>query len=93
MTAVVTFTLYVVESSCPLVRNIAWLPEQVDSNQPGLSDVTFVVLTVKQSIFSSQLMVTELLIVIPVAPSAGIVELTEGAVWSIVTDMPADGIS
>ena len=63
----------------------AWLPEQVEAAHPGLVEVIFVVLTVAQSMFSFQLMVTLLFKVTPVAPPVGMVELTEGAAVSTVT--------
>ena len=68
--------------------NTAWLPEQVENVQPGLVEVILVVLTVEQLISSSQLMVTLLLRVTPVAVSVGMVELTWGGVVS-----PPEGIS
>ena len=73
--------------------NTAWLPEQVESVQPGLVDVIFVVLTVVQSTFSLQLMVTLLFKVTPVAPLVGTVVVTVGAVLSMVMVLPAPGIS
>ena len=93
VTAVETVTVYIVFSICPLVINTAWLPEQVERVQPGLIDVMFVVLIVVQSIFSFQLMVTLLSRTISVAPFIGMVELTVGAVLSIVTVFPAEGVS
>ena len=75
------------------MTNTAWLPEQVESAHPGLSEVIFVALTVEQSTISFQLMVTVLFKVISVAPFAGIVVLTAGAVLSIVTVFPAAGVS
>jgi hypothetical protein len=51
------------------------------------------VFTVAQSTFSFQLIVTVLFKATPVAPSAGMVELTFGAVLSTVTVLPADGDS
>jgi hypothetical protein len=92
-TAVVTFTVYVIYSPCPPVLNTAWLPEQDESVQTGLSDVMFVVFTVAQSTASSQLIVTLLFSATPVAPSAGVVEDTEGPAVSIVTVFPAEGVS
>ena len=59
--------------------------KQVESVQPGLVDVMFVVLTVEQFTSSDQLIVTLLFNVTPVAPFAGNVELTVGAVVSTNT--------
>jgi len=72
---------------------MAWLPEQVSSVHPGLSDDTFVVLTVEHLIFSFQLMVMLLFKVTFIAPSAGFVDITAGAVLSTVTVCPAEGVS
>ena len=87
------FRLYVVNPACPLVVNTAWLPLQVDSVHPGLVEVIFVVLTVEQSMFSFQLMVTVLFKATPVAPFAGMVVLIAGPVLSTVTVLPAPGVS
>ena len=73
--------------------NTAWFPEQVESVQPGLFEVMFVVFTVEQSRFSLQLIVTLLFKVISVTPFAGMVELTVGVVLSIVTVFPVAGVS
>ena len=59
--------------------------EHVESVQPGLVDVIFVVFTVVQFTFSDQLIVTLLFNAMPVAPFAGTVELTVGAVVSTIT--------
>jgi len=56
-------------------------------------EVILIVFTVEQSMFSFQLMVTGLFSVTFVAPPAGDVELTEGGVVSMVTVLPADGVS
>ena len=77
----------------PLVVNTAWLPEHVDSVQPGLVEVIFVVLTVPQLTFSVQLIVTLLFKATPVEPFAGTVVVTVGAVLSMVTVLPAEGVS
>lgn len=69
------------------------MPEHVESVQPPPLIVTFVVLTVAQFTFSDQLIVTLLFNEIFVAPFAGAVELTVGAVLSIVTVLPAAGVS
>ena len=50
-------------------------------------------MTVVQFTFSDQLIVTVLFNATPVALLAGIVELTIGAVLSIVTELPAAGVS
>lgn len=92
-TAVVTFTLYVVASDWPLAANTAWLFEQLNNVHPGLSDVILAVFTDVQSMFSVQLIVTLLFSAIFVAPFAGIEEITEGAVLSTVTVIPAEGVS
>jgi hypothetical protein len=77
-----------------LAVNTAWLFEQVESVKPlPLLMVIFVVLTVEQFTFSDQLIVTLLFKATPVAPLAGTVELTVGAVLSIVTVLPAVGVS
>jgi hypothetical protein len=69
------------------------LLEHEENVHPGLVDVMFVVLTVAQSTFSFQLIVTLLFNAMPVAPLAGIVELTAGDVRSTVTVLPAAGVS
>ena len=93
VTAVVMFILYVVVSLCPLVVNIAWFVLQVRRVHPGLLDVILVVVTVAQSTFSSQLIMTLLLSETPVAPSVGVVELTLGPFLSTDTVLPAPGVS
>jgi len=55
--------------------------------------VILVVLTVVQSTFSFQLIVTLLFSATPVAPFAGTVELTDGPVLCTVTVLPAAGAS
>lgn len=52
----------------------------------------FVVFTVAQSTFSFQFIVTFESGATSVAPFAGVVELTDGAVLSIVTVLPAPGV-
>ncbi len=52
-----------------------------------------VVLTVEQLTFSLHVMVTLLFKAILVAPFAGVVLLTDGAVLSIETVLPAPGVS
>jgi hypothetical protein len=93
VTAVVTFTLYVTRADWPPVLNTAWLPEQDESVQTGLSDVMFVVFTVAQSTASVQLIVTLSFRGIFEAPCAGVVELTDGSMRSMVTTLPAEGVS
>lgn len=53
----------------------------------------FVELTVAQSTFSDHVIVTLLFNATPVAPLAGNVELTDGAVLSIETVLPVPGVS
>jgi hypothetical protein len=65
----------------------------VERVHPPLLIVTFVVLTVAQFTFSFHVIVTALLSATEVALFAGIVELTEGAVLSIVIVFPAPGVS
>jgi hypothetical protein len=93
LTEVLTVTVYVVELACPLVVNTTWLPEQLESAHPPPSIVMVVVLTVVQSRFSLQLIVTLLLSVTPVAVLAGVVESTVGRVLSTVTVLPVAGVS
>ena len=93
LTAVVTVTLYTDASSCPFTVNIAWLALQLKSAQPGLSEVIFAILTVEQSTFSFQLIVTLLSMAAAGSPSAGVVFATAGAVLSTVTLLPAPGDS
>jgi hypothetical protein len=93
VTAVEIFTLYVVDTFCPLVLKTAWLPVQFESVHPGLFDVIFDVLTVPQLMFSSQIIVTLLSTATLIAPSNGDVELTDGAVLSTVTVFPVPGVS
>jgi hypothetical protein len=93
VTAVVIVTLYPVEYAWPLVVNTAWLFKQLASDHPGLLDIMFVVFTVPQLTFSFQLIVTLLFNVTSVALSAGIVVFTVGAVLSMVTVLPAEGVS
>ena len=73
--------------------NTAWLPEHVESVHPGLVEVIFVVLTVPQLIFSVQLIVTLLFKATPVAPFAGTGVVNVGAVLSMDTVLPAEGVS
>ena len=73
----------------PLVENTACIPEQLENAQPGLSEVILVVLTVAQSTLSLKLMVTLLSRSTPVAVSVGTVEVTESAIVSTVTVIPA----
>lgn len=93
VTPVVMVTEYAVKPACVLVVNTAWFPAHVESVQPGLVDVIFKVLTVAQFTFSDHVIVTLLFTATPVAPFAGIVELTAGAVLSIVTVFPAPSVS
>jgi hypothetical protein len=76
-----------------LVEKTAWFVVHEESVHPGLVDVMFVVFTVPQSTFSLKEIDTLLLRVIPVAPFAGTVTVTDGAVLSIVTVLPAEGVS
>jgi hypothetical protein len=91
---VAAVTVYTVTLVCPLVVNTAWfaLHEALVHPTTGLI-VTVVVETVVQSTISDQLMVTLLFKATAVAPFAGTVELTAGAVLSMVTVLPAAGVS
>lgn len=93
VTAVVTLMLYAVVPVWPLVVKTACAEEQLESVQPGLVEVIFVVLTVEQLTASFQLIVTVLFNATPDAPFVGTVEVTLGPVWSMVTALPAAGVS
>jgi hypothetical protein len=76
------------------VRKIAWGPLQLSRVQPEAGLIVIVVaLTVVQSTFSFQVIVTLLFRATPVAPSAGTVVLTEGPDRSTVTVIPAPAAS
>ena len=93
-TADETVTVYTVDPVWPLGVNTAWIAEQEVRVQPTDGKiVTVEVFTVVQSIFSDHVMVTLLLLMIPVAPSAGSVVVIAGAVLSTVTVLPPEGVS
>jgi hypothetical protein len=85
LTDVVTVTVYCVDPLWPLVANTAWLLEQLVNDHPPALMVILVVLTVEQSTFSLQLIVTGMLAVTSGAPFEGLVLLTVGRVVSTTT--------